>query len=123
MVELFDTITQNTEDWSSDAVVSAMGFSSWLSRKSTHFFISLFSEIYGITDSLYDILQKKSLSIVFCNQSIADTIDALQQKLSNFERFSDSLKESELSNDSPIERYFDPKRLYEIVLNSVITKI
>jgi hypothetical protein len=122
LIQLFDAISESPEDWNSDAIVAAMGFSNWLSRKSTFFFVTLFSEIYGLTDSLYEILQKKSLDIVFCNQSIADTTYALEQKASHYERFHESLEVDFLDN-SPIERHFDPKRLFESVLNSVVTKM
>lgn len=85
LCELFDDILENPENWDGETILLSRGFLAFLQNFNTVFLLNVFSEIFGHTDILYDIIQKKNCEINFVIHQVENTKNKLVLMREEFE--------------------------------------
>lgn len=70
LLELFRVISENPGDWDNDTQIMAIGYDKWLSKPSTCFLIMAYEDIFSHTDSLFRVLQNKTMDIGYVFVSV-----------------------------------------------------
>lgn len=73
--EVFNLIQENPDNWDGETLTMASGFSLWLSKVSTCFFLMAYSTIF----TLFRVLQTKVMDMGFCSLCVGDTVKALSR--------------------------------------------
>lgn len=93
--------------------------------------LHIFSKLFGITDTLYNILQSKSLDILYCCRKITDVLQQLTirfEQHNNCEKIWDSYISEEnyhgqVINDLIIEEKFAFTQLFNTIVDSICEQI
>lgn len=116
--EVFEMLINN-EQSDSKTINTARGFLNDMNNFEFTFLAIVFNEIFGHTDLLFEILQKKSLNICYCVSQIQKTTDILKSKRNDphfeklFKRANDitdvnfSKRNCDVSEDSYKRLYFE----------------
>lgn len=88
LITLFENIIQSKDDWDPETLNLSRGYLDALKRDfNFNFLLDVFSEIFPLTDILFNILQSKSNDIGFCIQKIKEFQLRVAEKRNEFERF------------------------------------
>lgn len=79
LVEFFCDVLDNSSEWDTETILKTRGFVSFLREFKTRFLISVFAKIFSFSDVVFDILQSKSLDIVFCAKTVDDLFNNIQR--------------------------------------------
>lgn len=127
LIEFFESIINNSDEWDSESILLARGCASFLESFKTCFLIDLFSSIFSHTDVLFDILQNKTNDLIYCCKKIEDVKSMLNEKRENmFPEFWKNILET--STEQPRKRRNeDPelffKSLFHEILDTLIVQI
>ena len=91
--QLFENIIENPDAWDGPTINSAIGFCQHLEQTKFLFLVELFSEIFSFTDVLFNILQIKSIDILYCKEQLDKTRAVLEKKLDEFAAFYEMFEE------------------------------
>jgi hypothetical protein len=100
--ELFECILDNPSDWDHVTINEAGGFLSKLGDFEFNLLLAVFTNIFSMTDVVFNILQSKSLDITYCSREMRD----LKEKLCTMRNcgFDDIWTKIEIMCDPPRKR-------------------
>lgn len=78
LLQFFESVLDNTDNWDSDAVVKSQGFLAFLNNFKTIFLLEIFSKLFSYTDVLYNLLQTRNYDVVYCSKNIKEISEQLQ---------------------------------------------
>ena len=76
LVCFFENIISDRCDWEKETIAATGGFLYFLNSFENHYM--LFSKIFAFSDTLFDILQNKTLYICYCTLKINETTNQLK---------------------------------------------
>lgn len=85
LVELFNQMLSNPNEWDTESLNSVRGFQTCLLEFKFNFLLVIFSEIFPLSDVLFDCLQKKNSDISLCNKKVTEYAEIIQKKREDFE--------------------------------------
>ncbi|XP_046863387.1 uncharacterized protein LOC124457143 [Xenia sp. Carnegie-2017] len=84
LLEVFEYIIENDDEFDGTTLNEARGYRQVLADFQFVFCLKIFSEILGLTDVLYNIIQSKQFDIVFCVTKVRETKDKIQEQRTKF---------------------------------------
>ncbi|XP_046862457.1 zinc finger MYM-type protein 1-like [Xenia sp. Carnegie-2017] len=84
LLEVFEYIIENDDEFDGTTLNEARGYRQVLADFQCVFCLKIFSEIFGLTDVLYNIIQSKQFDIVFCVTKARETKDKIQEQRIKF---------------------------------------
>ncbi|XP_046855171.1 zinc finger MYM-type protein 1-like [Xenia sp. Carnegie-2017] len=84
LLEVFEYIIENDDEFDGTTLNEARGYRQALADFQFVFCLKIFSEIFGLTDVLYNIIQSKQFDIVFCVTKVRETKDKIQEQRTKF---------------------------------------
>ncbi|XP_046860181.1 zinc finger MYM-type protein 1-like [Xenia sp. Carnegie-2017] len=84
LLEVFEYIIENDDEFDGTTLNEARGYRQVLADFQFVFCLKIFSEIFGLTDVLYNIIQSKQFDIVFCVTKVRETKDKIQEQRTKF---------------------------------------
>lgn len=127
LCNFFESIIDDPFDWDSQTIQAARGFIHFLQEFNTQFLLEIFSKIFAYTDTLFDILQKKSMDIALCSQFIRECRENIAKIRNDFDVFYEAtrkvvgdpkIKRGDVSNNKIQEKQL----LFEII-DTVVTQM
>lgn len=111
LIEYFENITENSEEWDSESVLLASGCATFLNSFQACFLLHVFSSIFSHTDILFDVLQNKAFDIAYCCGKIESVKNIIKEKrLNSFDEFWKTALES--SSEHPKKRRNEDSEIY-----------
>lgn len=139
LIEVFDHIIENLDEWDDNSIRAAVGFKKILNDFEFLFILNTFNSIFTYTDPVFSLIQNKLLDLTYCNDRIASLLSNLKelrgeneyfiQLYSEVEKLSEvmplSPKRRKLQIDSEIQLTNETamKRLYLVILDLIISQI
>ncbi|XP_046841831.1 zinc finger MYM-type protein 1-like [Xenia sp. Carnegie-2017] len=80
LLEVFEYIIENDDEFDGTMLNEVRGYRQVLADFQFVFCLKIFSEIFGLTDVLYNIIQSKQFDIVFCVTKVRETKDKIQEQ-------------------------------------------
>lgn len=125
LIEFFDDIINNSLDWNVDTVVKATGFKAFLLKFQTTFLLKALDYIFGHTEVLYNILQKKCFDIHYCDGRVKELSSML--KTNKTEKFDECWQHSENFQEDIVLPRNKTKQdfsfLYDSIVNTICSEI
>lgn len=114
--------------WDPDTVIKARGFLSFLEDFQTRKLLHIFSNLFGKTDVLYNILQSKSFDILYCCKKVTQVLQQLRHEQdNNYETLWDSYVTEEnyprLRNDLLVEEKHAFSQLFNTIVDNICKQI
>lgn len=78
LVEFFEFVVTNANEWDTDSTVKARGFIVFLEDFETVFLLRVFSKLFSCTDAFHNALQNTFIDTLHCTQMVNDIIRQLQ---------------------------------------------
>ena len=98
LMDFFQYVVDNPEDWDSDTLIKSEGFLRFLSRFETIWLLKVFSRLFAYTDVLFNMLQSKMYVVLYCGKKVEDFLQHLQnERQHGFEELWATTAESESS--------------------------
>ena len=122
----FQHVLENSQNWEDDCIDRCLGYFAFLDKFQTRFLITVFSRIFSLTDTLFEILQSKGMDILYCGQKIQELIENVKKiKESDFELI---FQESFVLTDASFEmrRTETPdlyKHLFQEITDNILTQL
>ena len=63
LIELFESILDNSDCWDSDTLIKSRGFLRFLNKSEAIWLLEVFSKLFSYTDVLYNVLQSKMYDV------------------------------------------------------------
>ena len=79
IIEYFEDI-EKQDAWSANDKMAAIGYRKFLRKFETVFLLKLFSTVFAFSDILYNVLQTKSLDVIFCATKINEFQEYLHRE-------------------------------------------
>ena len=80
LIELFESILDNSDCWDSDTLIKSEGFLRFLNKFETIWLLEVFSKLFSYTDVLYNVLQSKMYDVLYCADKIEKFLRDLQHE-------------------------------------------
>ena len=80
LIELFESISDNSDCWDSDTLIKSEGFLRFLNKFETIWLLEVFSKLFSYTDVLYNVLQSKMYDVLYCADKIEEFLRDLQHE-------------------------------------------
>lgn len=120
----FRNIVEDDDKWDNDTIVLAQGFLAFLSKPINLFLLKVFSKIFSYTDVLFNLLQTKSLDIVYCTNKVNETKQSLAQMRENYCDFDIDYEEIIGDIFSKSARHsVDKKALYYEIIDNITVQL
>lgn len=135
IIMFFRHVLDHSADWDNDTVIKAQGFLSFLQKYQTRFLLNVFSEIFSLTDVLFNILQTKSMDITYCAKKVEETTKKLEEiREHNFWKTFEEVREREEDDEPPLKKLrmhmahctqdvTEYKRLFVEILDNILIQI
>lgn len=134
LVEFFQEVLDTSDEWDGDTVLKAQGFLSFLCTFNTRFLLAVFSKVFSFSDTVFNILQTKSLDIKYCAKKVEDLSSNIQAMRNvDFTRIYENIeteinacggkpcsKRRPTSDDQEKLKY---KRLFNEILDNILVQI
>jgi hypothetical protein len=102
LIAMFEGMLNDPDNWDSETFNMARGYLAFLEGFDANFMLAIFSELFALTDSVFQIIQSKANDITFCLRSISELKENLLEKRNEFDRF--WTKATEMSPNPPANR-------------------
>ena len=118
--QLFGNIIENPNAWVGPTINSAIGSCHHLEKTEFLFFVESFSKIFFFADVLFNILQTKSIGILYFKKQLDKTIAVLEKKLDELAAFYVMFKEKYGIDTIGLTRrgndkFVDPQQHYKML--------
>ena len=80
LIELFESILDNSDCWDSDTLIKSEGFLRFLNKFETIWLLEVFSKLFSYMDVLYNVLQSKMYEVLYCAEKIEEFLRDLQHE-------------------------------------------
>lgn len=84
-----------------DTFISARGYLASLKDFTFSFLLEIFSHIFALTDTLFNILQTETFDVNYCIRKVKATISFIQESRNNFDDMYATLEESNMNENEP----------------------
>lgn len=74
----FNSIVEDSNVWDTNTLYKSESIIKIMEKDEFIIFLEIFSDIFVLTDYLYNILQKRRFDIDFCNRKIKDTLNGIE---------------------------------------------
>lgn len=128
LVELFEFIVDNYDDFDDDTVHSADGYLALLTGFEFCFLLATFNAVFAYSDVLFGILQNKQYDMQFCLSSIADFCSTTEREKAKFDSiYEDTVSEVGAPSGRRAQSVGDARaayqRLHSEILDNILTQL
>lgn len=128
LIGFFEGIVEDPDSWDTEAFITAKGYVSSLKDFDFAFLLKVFSHIFSLTDTLFNILQSKTLDVKYCIEKVKETISHLRDARNDFEETYRKVEEDDnveppkkrRREDDPITPKMKYVRLYNEIIDTVV---
>ncbi|KAK0155367.1 hypothetical protein N1851_002271 [Merluccius polli] len=128
LLELFEFIVDNHNDFDDDAVHSADGYTALLMGFEFCFLLATFNSVFAYSDVLFGILQNKEYDMQFCLSSIEDFCSTTERERDKFDSiYEDTVREVGVPSGRRARRVGDVRAAYQQlhseILDNILTQV
>lgn len=128
LLELFEFILDNHNDFDDDAVHSADGYTALLTGFEFCFLLATFNSVFAYSDVLFGILQNKECDMQFCMSSIDDFCSTTEREKAKFDSiYEDTVRQVGAPSGRRARRVGEVRTAYQQlhsqVLDNIITQL
>lgn len=132
LISFFEHIVDDPDSWDTDTYNCAVGYLTTMKSFTFSFLLEIFSLIFALTDTLFNILQTKTFDVNYCVAKVKETISFIQEYRNNFDDIYATLEESNTNENEPKKRrregeLNDPRmrhlRLYNEIIDTVLSQM
>jgi hypothetical protein len=87
LVNFLHNTGNNPDDWDTETYLTFRAFLASLHDFDFIFLLAVCSELFSITDTLFEILQKKIMDINYCQRKVTEFKDVINNKMTDFDKF------------------------------------
>ena len=124
LLELFEYIVDNHNDFDNDAVHSADGYIALLTGFEFCFLLTTFNSVFAYSDVLFGILQNKECDMQFCLSIIDDFCSTTEREKAKFDSiYEDTVREAGAPSGRRSRRVGDVRTAYQQLHSEILDNI
>jgi hypothetical protein len=105
-VNFFQNTVDNPDDWDTETYLTSHGFLASFQDFDFIFLLSALNELFSISDTLLEILQKKAMDINYCLRKVIEFKDVINNKRTDFYKFWAHQRASQTSTKKETKKQF-----------------